>query len=48
MSTKAVLGEDLLTAGGVDWKPYVKLVGERPAAQRVAADRKLAQAVPKA
>lgn len=48
MSTKAVLGEDLLAAGGVDWKPYVKLVGERPSAQRVAADRKLAQTTPKA
>ncbi len=39
-ATKAVLGEDLLAAHGVDWKGYVKLVGERPAAQRVAADRK--------
>ncbi|MGS0758475.1 glutathione S-transferase, partial [Roseateles sp. GG27B] len=35
----AVLGEDLLAAGGIDWKPYAKLVGERPAAQKVAADR---------
>ncbi len=42
MATKAVFGEDLLVAGGVDWKPYVKFVGERPAAQRVAADRKVA------
>lgn len=40
MATKAVYGEDLLVAHGVDWKPYVKLVGERPSAQRVAADRK--------
>ena len=39
MATKAVLGEDLLAAGGIDWKPYAKLVGERPAAQKVAADR---------
>ncbi len=39
-ATKAVLGEDLLAAHGVDWKSYVKLVGERPAAQKVAADRK--------
>ena len=30
----------LLAAGGMDWKPYVKLIGERPAAQKVAADRK--------
>ena len=40
MATKAVYGEDLLAAHGVDWKAYVKLVGERPSAQRVAADRK--------
>ena len=40
MATKAVLGEDLLAAHGVDWKGYVKLVGERPSAQKVAADRK--------
>jgi glutathione S-transferase len=40
MATKAVLGEDLLAAHGVDWKPYAKLIGERPSAQKVAADRK--------
>jgi len=40
MATKAVLGEDLLSAAGIDWKAYVKLIGERPSAQRVAADRK--------
>jgi glutathione S-transferase len=40
MATKTVYGEDLLAAHGVDWKAYVKLVGERPSAQRVAADRK--------
>jgi glutathione S-transferase len=40
MASKAVLGEDLLAAAGIDWKTYVKLVGERPSAQRVAADRK--------
>ena len=43
MATKAVCGEDLLSAGGVDWKAYVKLVGERPSAQRVTADRKADQ-----
>jgi glutathione S-transferase len=41
MASKAVLGEDLLAAAGIDWKAYVKRVGERPSAQRVAADRKL-------
>jgi glutathione S-transferase len=40
MASKAVLGEDLLAAAGIDWKGYVKLIGERPSAQRVAADRK--------
>jgi glutathione S-transferase len=40
MASKAVLGEDMLAAAGIDWKAYVKLIGERPSAQRVAADRK--------
>jgi Glutathione S-transferase len=44
MATKAVYGEDLLVAAGLDYKPYVKFIGERPAAQRVVADRKAAQA----
>jgi glutathione S-transferase len=44
MASKAVLGEDLLLAGGVDYKPYIKFIGERPAAQKVAADRKAASA----
>jgi glutathione S-transferase len=42
MASKAAFGEDLLLAGGVDYKPYIKLVSERPSAQRVAADRKAA------
>ncbi len=40
MATKLVYGDDLLTAGGLDWKPYQRLVGERPSAQRVTEDRK--------
>ncbi len=40
MATKAVYGEDLLAAAGVDWKTYQRFVGERPSAQRVTADRK--------
>ena len=40
MASKAVLGEDVLAAAGIEWKGYVKLVGERASAQRVAADRK--------
>ena len=42
MATKAIYGEDLLLAAGVDYKPYVKLIGERASAQRVMADRKAA------
>jgi glutathione S-transferase len=43
MATKTIYGEDLLAGAGVDWKGYVKVVGEREAVRRVAADRKLAQ-----
>ena len=42
MATKAVYGEDLLLTAGVDYKPYIKLIGERPSAQKVLADRKAA------
>lgn len=44
IATKAIYGEDLLLAAGVDYRPYLKFIGERPAAQKVAADRKAAQA----
>jgi len=44
MATKAIYGEDLLAAGGIDWKPYAQRIGERPHAVRVAADRKADQA----
>ena len=43
IATKIIYGEDFLAAAGVDWKPYAKLVGERPTAQKVAADRKADQ-----
>ena len=46
MATKAIYGEDLLLAGGVDYKSYIKLIGERPSAQKVMADRKAAIAKP--
>jgi glutathione S-transferase len=39
-ATKAVLGEDLVAAAGIDWKAHLKLLGERPSVQRVNADRK--------
>ena len=40
MASKIVYGEDLLLAAGVDYKSYLKMIGERPSAQKVAADRK--------
>ncbi|MDN7751586.1 glutathione S-transferase [Burkholderia gladioli] len=40
LATKAVYGRDLVVEAGIAWKAYSKLVGERPAAQRVTADRK--------
>ena len=40
LATKSGLGEDLLAAAGIDWKSYAKLVGQRPAAQKVSADQK--------
>lgn len=43
LASKAAFGEDLLLAGGVDYKSYVKRIGERPSAQKVVADRKAAQ-----
>ena len=42
MATKTVLGSDLLTEGGVDWKSYLKVVAARDSAQKVEADRKAA------
>jgi glutathione S-transferase len=40
LATRQVYGRDLLLEAGVDWKRYAERVGERPAAQRVTADRK--------
>jgi glutathione S-transferase len=42
MACKAVYGTDLLAEAGVEWKPYVKLIADRPSVQRVDADRKAA------
>jgi phospholipase C len=39
-ATKAVLGEDLVAAAGIDWKAHLKLIGTRASVQRVNADRK--------
>ena len=43
LATKIVYGEDLLASSGIDWKAYSKLVGERPSARKVTADRKADQ-----
>ena len=40
MASKAVLGVDAITDAGIDWKTYSALIGARPSAQRVVADRK--------
>ncbi len=37
---RAIYGEDLVAAAGIDWKAHLKLLGERPSVQRVNADRK--------
>jgi glutathione S-transferase len=39
-ATKAVYGDDLLAAAGIDWASYGRFIGERPSAQKVVADRK--------
>lgn len=44
LASKMVMGEDLVAAAGIDWKAYVALIEQRPAAQKVAADRKADQA----
>ena len=44
MATRAVLGEDLLLASGIDYKPYIRMISERPSAKKVLADRKYYQA----
>ncbi len=41
-ASQAVYGEDLLLAGGVDYKGYIKMIGERPSAMKVLSDRKAA------
>jgi glutathione S-transferase len=39
LATKAVYGRDFLLDAGIDWKTHGKKIGERPAAQKVTADR---------
>jgi glutathione S-transferase len=40
MTTSTIYGRDFLLDAGIDWKSYVKLINQRPAAQRVTDDRK--------
>jgi glutathione S-transferase len=40
MATKAIYKQDLLIDMGCDYKAYIKMIGERPSAMKVAADRK--------
>ena len=47
MASKAAYGEDLLLAAGVDYKPYMKLMGERASTQQVVAERKAEMTRPK-
>ena len=47
MASKVAYGEDLPLAAGVDYKPYIKLVGERTSSQQVVAERKVEMARPK-
>ena len=44
MATRAVLGEDLLLASSIDYKPYIRMISERPSVKKVLADRKDYQA----
>jgi glutathione S-transferase len=43
LASKAVYGEDLVASAGIEWKPYSALVGARPSALRMVADRKAVQ-----
>jgi glutathione S-transferase len=40
MATKAIYKQDLLIDMGCDYKAYIKMIGERPSAMKVASDRK--------
>jgi glutathione S-transferase len=44
LATKAIWGQDLLAAHGVEWKALVQRIAPRPSAQRVDGDRKADQA----
>lgn len=44
LASRAVWGEDLLAASGIELKPYKDLIGQRPSARTVTADRKADEA----
>ncbi len=44
LCSRAIWGEDLLVAHGIDWRAHQKVVGQRPSAQRVVAERKADEA----
>lgn len=44
MTSKAIYGEDMLGTAGMDWKSYIRLIEQRPSAQKVTVDRKVDQA----
>lgn len=48
LATKAIYGEDLLAAHGIDGRAYARVIAERPSAQRITADRKRDQDAAKA
>ena len=43
LASKVMYGEDLVAAAGIDWKSHMKLIGQRPTAQKVEADRRADQ-----
>lgn len=42
LASRTIYGEDLLLGHGLDYKPYIKMLGERPSSQTVMAARKAA------
>ncbi|HSV71277.1 MAG TPA: glutathione S-transferase [Methylibium sp.] len=40
LASQAVYGVDLVAEAGIDWKTYVRVIEQRPSAQKVAADRR--------
>lgn len=43
LASKVIYGEDLVVSAGIDWKAHMKLIGQRPTAQKVEADRRADQ-----